>query len=274
MTIDLERLASDLDYWNEVAPEGASHLINGRKFCKWQNNVKFVSSADGDSQWTPSLISWNIEEYIEANAKVIIKPVLPVLMPDDCLAARIGEIGNQAHNLGCECQNDENLSEKISKIASCLWDLAKKATKEPAAPKTQPTDTQPAESGAQISAEWVNGLPPRGTICEVWHLKKEWREVEIVGHVMSHENNKAVWQMFNKRVWGADAACNFRPIRSQAEREREAVINAALDGCGYDKDCFAIAGSPESMDLLNELYDLGFLQLPTKMFPNKARGES
>jgi hypothetical protein len=231
----------------------------------------YVSS---ERKWKKSFCSWSLQQYIDCGNYMIAKPDAPELMPDNCLAARIGEIGNQAHNLACDYQNDENLSEKISKIASGLWDLAKKATIEPAASKPHPTDTQPTESGAQISAEWDGeGLPPVGIICDVWHLKKTWRRAGIVAHVMSVEGEKAVWQLVDYSEWGGDLACNFRPIRSQAEREREEVINAVLEGCGYNVSHFAIAGSPESVDLLNELYDLGFLRMPGKDVAKKARGE-
>ena len=48
-------------------------------------------------------------------------------MDDNCPAARIGELGNQAHNLGCDYQNNEDLSDELSKVAIMLWDLAKKS---------------------------------------------------------------------------------------------------------------------------------------------------
>ena len=48
-------------------------------------------------------------------------------MDDNCPAARIGELGNQVHNLGCDYQNDEDLSDELGQVAVTLWDLAKKA---------------------------------------------------------------------------------------------------------------------------------------------------
>jgi len=48
-------------------------------------------------------------------------------MDDNCPAARIGELGNQAHNLGCGYQNDEDLSDELGRVAVMLWDLANKA---------------------------------------------------------------------------------------------------------------------------------------------------
>jgi len=48
-------------------------------------------------------------------------------MEDECPAARIGSLGNQVHNLGCEYQNDEEISDELGKIASALWELARKS---------------------------------------------------------------------------------------------------------------------------------------------------
>ena len=47
-------------------------------------------------------------------------------MDDNCPAARIGELGNQVHNLGCDYQNDEDLSDELGQVAVTLWDLAEK----------------------------------------------------------------------------------------------------------------------------------------------------
>jgi len=58
-------------------------------------------------------------------------------MDDNCPAARIGELGNQAHNLGCDYQNNEDLSDELSKVAIMLWDLSKKSET-----RSQATDKQ------------------------------------------------------------------------------------------------------------------------------------
>jgi hypothetical protein len=262
MTIDLERLAVDADYWDEVAPEGATHFMYSEKFVKWVDGVELSFYVSSERKWKKSFCSWSLQQYIDCGNYMIAKPDAPELMPDNCLAARIGEIGNQAHNLACDYQNDENLSEKISKIASGLWDLAKKATIEPAASKPHPTDTQPTESGAQISAEWDGeGLPPVGIICDVWHLKKTWRRAGIVAHVMSVEGEKAVWQLVDYSEWGGDLACNFRPIRSQAEREREELATFLED---YHLEMGSYWCPEKEADYILSSYDVA----------KKARGES
>jgi hypothetical protein len=214
MTIDLERLAVDAEYWDEVAPEGATHFMYSEKFVKWVDGVELSFYVSSERKWKKSFCSWSLQQYIDCGNYMIAKP------------------------------------------------------------KSQPTDTQPAESGAQISVKW-GGMPIQAQYSAI---------LPDSTLVFYRKDSCGTWQIwgFHSKQWLFDGYANdagkppydLKAIRSQAEQEREAVISAALDGCGYDKDCFAIAGSPESMDLLNELYDLGFLSMPTKMFPHKARGES
>ena len=52
-------------------------------------------------------------------------------MDDNCSSARIGDLGNLVHNLGCDYQNDEDLSDKLGRLAIMLWDLAKVAGENP-----------------------------------------------------------------------------------------------------------------------------------------------
>lgn len=49
----------------------------------------------------------------------------PEVMHEDAPAAIVGEIGNQIHNLGCELQNDEDVSLRLSDLACRCWDAAK-----------------------------------------------------------------------------------------------------------------------------------------------------
>lgn len=51
---------------------------------------------------------------------------------DDCsLSARIGELGNQLHNMSCEHQNDEHLSERLSELRGIAWSLASEVAAPP-----------------------------------------------------------------------------------------------------------------------------------------------
>ncbi len=61
-----------------------------------------------------------------------LEPVpAPKVMHEDAPAAIISEIGNQIHNLGCEMQNDEDVSLRLSDLAIRLWDAAKLFAAEP-----------------------------------------------------------------------------------------------------------------------------------------------
>ena len=75
--------------------------------------------------WSDEMSKKLRELAINANPLQAIEESEP--MDDNCPSARIGELGNQAHNLGCDYQNDEDLSDELGKVAVTLWDLAKKA---------------------------------------------------------------------------------------------------------------------------------------------------
>jgi len=204
MTIDIERLKIDADYWDEVAPEKATHLYE----CvltpsMWYKKGKFWSNYRKSWKKSRSLMrgELNLNQMLQRPTK----PVEPKLMPDDCLAASIGEIGNQAHNLGCTYQNDEDLSERLGWIAGDLWDLAKKA---------------PTQSA---TTEWDGiGLPPVGCECEIQTQSGDpWCVVKIVAHFYG----AAVFAAGDDYPYGAYDGCRhaecFRPIHSQAELEIE-----------------------------------------------------
>ena len=98
MSIDVERMKVDPDYWQEV-----------------------TESSWGIKKPEPEFVEWN-----GAGLPPVDTECQPEPMDDNCPAARIGEIGNQAHNLGCDYQNDEDLSDELGQVAVTLWDLAKK----------------------------------------------------------------------------------------------------------------------------------------------------
>jgi len=45
----------------------------------------------------------------------------------ESIVDRIGELGNQVHNLGCDWQNDEDISDELSQISVQLWEVQKQA---------------------------------------------------------------------------------------------------------------------------------------------------
>jgi hypothetical protein len=177
MTIDLERLAVDLDYWDEVAPEGATHFMYSEKFVKWVDGVEWGFYVSSDKAWKKAMCSWSLQRYTDNGNKVITKP------------------------------------------------------------KSQPTDTQPAESGAQISAEWVNGIPtaPWHGEC-TWGDKVKWHECVILPTGRIAMDSYGAWNI--RHTFELDKV-SFRPIRSQAERERDElaeVINRGLSKCGWEPE--------------------------------------
>jgi hypothetical protein len=197
MTIDLKRLAVDADYWDEVAPEGASHLIDDVTFTKWEYGQEFSWNIRQNTAWVADDSSYSLSRYLKEGDrwKVLAKPI------------------------------------------------------KPASPKSHPTDTQPTESGAQISAEWDGNIPPVGWHGEcTWGRKCEWSECVIlpVGKIAKHEFNG--WFV---RVIDDYRAIDFRPIRSQADRDREEIINAA--------DAVMARAMEEGQPMAEALYAAGLL---------------
>lgn len=163
------------------------------------------------------------------------RPAEPKPMDDNCLAAKIGEIGNQIHNLGCYLQNDEDLSDRLSDLAIALWGLAKDAPKELAAP------------------EWDGeGLPPVGSVCEglfVFGASRRWRRMEILRH-REGDNSFAVYV---PEIEALGWCKEVRPIKTQADRDREDLeedLKGILPFCEYD--------GPDIRELAKILYAQGY----------------
>jgi hypothetical protein len=160
-----------------------------------------------------------------------------------------------------KCQNDA-----ISSVIFCLDDLEALMFTKPAAPEYDGTNLPP------VGADQTVFVPFRAL--SLWASAS----TESTWSVVAHHSGMAV-VVINECGQGkltvailSEKEC--RPVVSQAEKDRKAVISAVLDGVGYDGDCFSIAETPESMDLLSELYDLGFLRMPDEDVAKKARGES
>jgi hypothetical protein len=216
MIIDLERLAVDADYWDEVAPEGASHLIDEFTFTKWEYGQEFSWDIGRDTAWVADDKSYPLSRYLNEGDK---------------------------------------------------WKVLAK----PTTSKSHTTDTQPAESGAQISAEWENGIPPAG-----WHGECTWGNKENSHECVILPDLKIAINFYTS--WSVDQisqleGVEFRPIRSQAEREREPVIIAALRAADPPADD-EIHPRQYLIDSLNILYDAGMLRMPDEDVAKNARGES
>jgi hypothetical protein len=140
MSIDIERLKVDAAYFDEVAPEGATHYSaeTEEQFAAWWVNpdgeigMMDATLADKEGTWRESLF---FDERTKARA--IPRPAkrsrewdvnggsTPCSLVDDHPIRRIGELGNQVHNLGCEWQADENISDALGEIAFKLWEVEK-----------------------------------------------------------------------------------------------------------------------------------------------------
>lgn len=78
MTIDIERLSVDADYWNAVAPEGATHLIDEHRFVKWIYGAEYEFSIYGQDKWSPAMNSYSLEDYANENIwQVLANPAAP-----------------------------------------------------------------------------------------------------------------------------------------------------------------------------------------------------
>jgi hypothetical protein len=205
MTIDLERLAVDLDYWNEVAPEWATGYGNA--------GVVKVS------------VWFNKERYSHVNPSVHFR--------------------------------DFQFSENQGYSASQIQTVATRPTK-PAASKPHPTDTQLAESGAQISAEWDGNIPPVG-----WHGECTWASKVFFPQCVILPNGKVVIEFYGlwefRNISELDQIM-FRPILSREQRDREEIISAAA------KVVEVKFGSPRSVYIAycEALYDAGMLKRTEK----------
>jgi hypothetical protein len=83
MTIDLDRLAVDADYWNEMAPEGATHFMYSEKFVKWVDGVELSFYVSSERKWKKSFCSWSLQQYIDCGNYMIAKPTKPAAQEYD-----------------------------------------------------------------------------------------------------------------------------------------------------------------------------------------------
>ena len=69
MSIDIGRLATDRAYWDSVAPEGATHVSENRRFMKWVNGKEFSYYFLGSDEWSRDKGGWSLDQYIESGDK-------------------------------------------------------------------------------------------------------------------------------------------------------------------------------------------------------------
>jgi hypothetical protein len=186
MTIDLERLAVDADYWDEVAPEGATHFMYSEKFVKWVDGVELSFYVSSERKWKKSFCSWSLQQYIDCGDYMIAKP---------------------------------------TKSAAQEWD--------------------------------GEGLPPVGVKVNCltssgWSADATIVHVTITGTVIA--------EMDDGSVYHSVCAEKFRPIRSQAERERKELATFLED---YHLEMGSYWCPEKEADYILSSYDVA----------KKARGE-
>jgi len=202
------------------------------------------------------------------NASLLQAIEEPEPMDDNCPAARIGELGNQVHNLGCDYQNDEDLSDELGQVAVTLWDLAKKVAsfdqnqlERDCARQNRISEMKEQANRVGLMSmgslemkkpEWNGtGRPPVGTACEC-----DWTEsgryepavVKFVGSmiiVVECDGSERV-------VYVEDADRHIRPIQTQGKTEREELIRIATQVLNHD-DVLT------ERDAAEALYDAGML---------------
>ena len=72
--IDIERLKTDLAYWNSVAPEGAQALIDEELFVKWDGGIErqYVAGV-----WQSCGDPWPLQRYKDAGVHDIVERPSP-----------------------------------------------------------------------------------------------------------------------------------------------------------------------------------------------------
>jgi len=122
-------------------------------------------------------------------------------MDDNCPAARIGELSNQVHNLGCDYQNDEDISDELDQVAVTLWDLSEKA-------KTRPVDSWQPQVGEVCECDWTES--GRYAPAAVMFIGSMIMVVKCEGS--------------ERVIYAEDAAEQLRPARTRSQTEREELI--------------------------------------------------
>jgi hypothetical protein len=285
MTIDLERLAVDADYWDEVAPEGATHFMYSEKFVKWVDGVEWAFYAFSDRVWKEAFCNWSLQDYINrGDGCVTAKPAAPEwdntgLPPvgwhgectwgrkcewSECVILPVGKIAKHEFNGWFVRVIDDYRAIEFRPIRSQaeqeLEDLAKVLV------ECQDTTINSVISGsdeikalrfAAAKPKWAGGFPPVGTKCKMANTRGKWLLVKIID---CSDGYCFGWNLEETTMLYSNDVTDFSPIRSQAERDREEIINAAV------KVIDVRFGSPRSIYVgyCESLYDAGMLRRSDK----------
>ena len=82
----------------------------------WHSNP----ALDHTGTWATTRYPDNAVVYVPEDVEM-----QPTVLDETSPRAAIGEIGNQIHNLACEFQHNEDLAEKLERLACELWRVAR-----------------------------------------------------------------------------------------------------------------------------------------------------
>jgi len=100
--------------------------------------------------------------------------------------------------------------------------------------------------------DWKDGIPPVGIECEYRNSDAcNWRVITIAGKYDGY-----VWVQFKgeKAMWTLSGDGQFRPIKTQADKEREEVIAAGIKVCGLGDSSYESVVGYTVRDMINAGY--------------------
>ena len=103
--------------------------------------------------------------------------------------------------------------------------------------------------------EWNDSLPPVGTECEVEDVDQGWISATVIGH----DDTEGV--AVCKTLYGYDGYGKFRPLRTQAQREREEAIDFAARAYLSDRlESAPNLSGEQARKVVAFFYDAGMLR--------------
>lgn len=138
-------------------------FYNYDAYAKWREQgdpTEFVKCVGEGALFWADAYNWRNRHKAEPENQYNLHPqpageAVPV--EDGSLQARIGEIGNQVHNIACEHQDNEALADRLGDLRGELWEIAKEVAHPP----------QPSVSITEAAVDAAyKALPPdaHGTI--------------------------------------------------------------------------------------------------------------
>ena len=132
LTADLEWMTDSRNKWQDSATQrfAAGTYAQGIEAAADTDMIEqAMLDRQGDGA-DPREVAQYISDCIRALSPT---PQADHILDDSSLRAKVGELGNQIHNLGCEYQEDEKLAERLGELRSIAWGLAQVASTTPQA---------------------------------------------------------------------------------------------------------------------------------------------